>query len=66
MKKAIHGCLLCLPLLLSAGLLCACQKNAYTEHDFFAMDTYVSVKANGASNKELKSVQALVESLEKT
>ncbi len=66
MKKAIHGCLWCLPLLLSAALLCAFQKNAYTEHDFFAMDTYVSVKANGASNKELKSVQALVESLEKT
>lgn len=66
MKKAIHGCLWCLPLLLSAALLCAFQKNAYTEHDFFAMNTYVSVKANGASNKELKSVQALVESLEKT
>ena len=66
MKKAIHGCLWCLPLLLSAALLCAFQKNAYTEHDFFAMNTYVSVKANGTSDKELKSVQTLLESLEKT
>ena len=66
MKKAIHVCLLYLPLLLTAVLLCACQKKSYAEYDFFAMDTYVSVKANGASDKELKSVQTLLESLEKT
>lgn len=66
MKKAIHGafgvrrfyCLLpyCVPF----------RKTPIQNTIFSAMDTYVSVKANGASNKELKSVQALVESLEKT
>ncbi len=66
MKKAIHVCLLYLPLLLTAFLLSACQKKSYAEYDFFAMDTYVSVKANGTSDKELKSVQTLLESLEKT
>ncbi len=66
MKKAIHVCLLYLPLLLTAFLLSACQKKSYAEYDFFAMDTYVSVKANGTSDKELKSVQPLLDSLEKT
>ncbi len=55
---------LMLPALLLCLLLCACGKAAERSVGFFAMDTYMSVRAVGADEETLAGCRALAEEME--
>ena len=55
MKK--NGALCCIFLLSLSFCLVSCEQRNYPSDDFFAMDTYISVKAANASKEDFKAVQ---------
>lgn len=48
------------------GICTSCSESNYQTRDFFAMDTYISVKAMGASQADLEEVERFVKATEKT
>ena len=64
MKK--NGALCCIFLLSLSFCLVSCEQRNYPSDDFFAMDTYISVKAANASKEDFKAVRDLIKSAEKT